>query len=89
MKQPIHIKNCPFCGTEFPDNLEDSLYPSGTVWRDTPHGRTYHSWKNRQEGDSQCWQLICNEIYGGCGVEMHADSQDDVVKKWNRRVNKE
>ena len=26
------------------------------------------------------------EIYGGCGAEMHGDSKEECLNKWNKRT---
>ena len=85
----MYLSNCPFCGHSFHDDLSDSLYPSGTVWRETENGKTYHSWRDQIEGDSSCWKIICNECEGGCGVEMVGDTKEEVIAKWNRRIGTE
>jgi hypothetical protein len=79
---------CPFCG-KMPDlNDEDTLYPSGTLWKyNEDFGmRTYHRMNERQDGDSMCYVMHCTVNAGGCGVEIHGDSKEEVLAAWNRRA---
>lgn len=77
---------CPFCGwSSDPDDLEDVVYPSGTMWREVGGRRTYFSYKERQDGDNFCFVVVCNESMGGCGAEIFGDSEQEAVNKWNRR----
>ena len=32
------------------------------------------------------WSINCLEIAGGCGVQMLGDTEQEVIEKWNRRV---
>lgn len=75
---------CPFCGRELGDDLIDVLYPSGTRWSDSSDegGVRFYG----TSGKGQCWQIVCAPSAGGCGAEMHADSREEVVAKWNRRA---
>ena len=85
-KTDVFLKPCPFCG-KGPDMHDgDTLYPSGVFWRDTEHGRSYVGVKERLDTDNVCWLIRCPEVSGGCDAEMHGDSAEDVVSKWNRRV---
>lgn len=84
------LRECPFCGMRPPKDLIDTLYPSGTGWKtltlsDGESFRTYH---RHDEGglEGQCYQIWCNTTYGGCGAEMHGDSVEEVVEKWNTRA---
>jgi len=87
----IKLLPCPFCGMEPEDDLIDTLYPSGTYWRDNlrPNGRTIRSYHGRdavKEGDGKCWTMHCTENAGGCGAEISGDSIEEVVNRWNRRA---
>lgn len=87
----IKLLSCPFCGMEPPDDLIDTLYPSGTFWRDNlrPNGKTIRSYHGRdaiKEGDGKCWTMHCTENMGGCGAEISGDSKQEAVNRWNRRV---
>lgn len=80
------MKSCPFCGKEIDINDGDMLYPSGSVWRDDHGFRTYHPLKDRLKTDNYCYALHCEISAGGCGAEMHGDSKQEVIDKWERRV---
>lgn len=81
------IKPCPFCGWAAPEDLDDVLYRSGSVWRLRADGRrSYHAHRDRRPGDHDVWELCCNESMGGCGAQMHGDSEAEVVALWNRRA---
>lgn len=30
------------------------------------------------------WNVVCNEVYGGCGFEFLGVSKIDVVERWNK-----
>src|SRR5574343_127861 len=87
---------CPFCGKElvlepYYENGVEILHPSGIVWRihefeDCSSSIEYDHMKNRTETDEWCYQICCPEIHEGCGAEMNADSKEEVVAKWNKRV---
>ena len=88
------LKPCPFCGWEPPwdddDMMLDVLYPSGSWWFETDIGgkkvRAYRGRRDRQQGDQQCWSMNCTENMGGCGANIDADSREEVIAKWNRRI---
>lgn len=78
---------CPFCGMRPPDDLIDTLYPSGPWWRQDGDGhRSYHLHRNRAPGDQPCVTMHCTENMGGCGAEITADTEAEVIAKWNRRA---
>ena len=68
----------------------DVLYPSGVWWADRNlHGkvyRTYRGHQTKEPGDQQCWEMNCTGNMGGCGASISADSEPEVIAKWNRRV---
>lgn len=80
---------CPFCNRAVPEDLSDTLYPSGIYWRTDPEiGRHYIIHSNemeRAEDDNKCWEMNCTENMGGCGASIYADSRDEVIAKWNKR----
>lgn len=83
------IKPCPFCGHTLDINDPDVLYPSGIYWYpDGDFHRYYTSQRISIEGfrGQPCYKIACKDIMGGCGAEMHGDSKQEVIDKWNRRV---
>ena len=78
------MKDCPFCGCHVDFDDPDTLHPSGVFWRDTEHGRLYYGWSecDFEDRENKCYQLNCL----GCGCEMHGDSKDEVIEKWEKRV---
>lgn len=69
---------------------QDTLYPSGVSWVSIEEESgiegliAYVSSKEYPEVN-RCYQLICQVHQGGCGAEMHGDSVEEVLTKWNRR----
>jgi len=80
------IKDCPFCGRKTPDDLEDTLYPSGGYWRETDGMRHYVSHRERKPGDSQCWTMHCGVGGWRCGAQITADTREEAIAAWNRRA---
>lgn len=80
---------CPFCGKAADMEDPDTLHPSGSGWRDdeVEGFRTYHGHKDRLATDNRCWEMNCPTPSGGCGAEMHGDSREEAIAKWNRRAN--
>lgn len=83
-------KPCPFCGAPVDENDIDTLYPSGSAWVDDDYGDgTDFRHYVRATGvpkEQWCYKIICNESYGGCGAEIHGDSIEETIEKWNKRV---
>lgn len=79
---------CPFCGKKPDWDDMDMLYPSGTLWvyNEEFEMRTYHRMNNRKEGDNFCYVMHCTCNVGGCGAEIHGDSKEETIEKWNRRT---
>lgn len=82
------MKPCPFCGMKLdPDDI-DTVYPSGVGWmeyRDENFEcRSYHA-ATAVPKEQWCFKVICNESYGGCGAEIHGDSREEAIEKWNTR----
>lgn len=89
----VNIPPCPFCG--LPILLED------LDDHDTIHS-TMYGWIINANGDKElvsrresksedpsyksCVQMNCLEHRGGCGLTITADSKEEVIEKWCRRV---
>lgn len=84
----MKVKPCPFCGHQPDIDDLDVLYPTGTLWRYDPELelRTYHSHREYKDGDNSCYKIVCNESQGGCGVQIHGDSVEEVIRKWETRI---
>ena len=86
MTKPDDTLPCPFCGKAINANDNDTLYPSGTGWKEEADGfRSYHSVYDVPK-EQWCYKIVCQEHYGGCGAEIHGDSIEEVKEKWNKRV---
>lgn len=84
------LSPCPFCGKELNINEdEDILYPTGRGWKEVYAGRGdllyFVSYKDVPK-EQWCWNIVCPEPSGGCGVTMEGLSKEDVIAKWNERV---
>ncbi len=79
------MKPCPFCGNAINADDVDTLYPSGTGWKDDGECRHYVS-VYEVPREQWCYKIVCQEHYGGCGTEIHGDSIEEVKEKWNKRV---
>lgn len=77
---------CPFCGHKPPADLADTLYPSGTYWREEDGLRHYVGHRERMDGDNPCWTMHCKVSDWGCGAKITADSEEEVIAAWNRRA---
>lgn len=81
------LKDCPFCGMSPDLDEPDTLHPSGIYWRVTDGIKHYIRFKDRQYGDQTCYVFNCVETSGGCGVEIHGDTKEECLTKWNTRIN--
>lgn len=83
-----HLLRCPFCGKKPDLEDPDTLYPSGIYWRWDKEldMRTYHRHKEKIDGDLPSWLMHCPETAGGCGVEIHGDTKEEILSKWNKRI---
>ena len=81
----MNLLPCPFCGKEPEEDDEDVCYPSGTGWKETRGFRHYVNFREVPM-EQWCYSVHCVKHHGGCGVEMHGDSEQEAIDRWNRRV---
>ncbi len=82
LEKTMIFKDCPFCGTKAPDDLIDTLYPSGISFRYVEGiGTTYIPHKQATSEDFKMYKYVCP----CCDVEMSGHSPEEVMAKWNRR----
>ena len=80
------IKDCPFCGHKVDLEDPDTLYPNGNGWKILSNGRKgYYSFRDVPK-EQWCYSLHCVTTTGGCGVEMSANTKEEAIERWNRRV---
>ena len=77
---------CPFCGKKIDPTDIDTLYPSGTGWETGEGGYRHYVSAREVPKDQWCYKVVCQEHYGGCGAEVHGDSKEEALEKWNRRA---
>lgn len=93
MTNIINLLPCPFCGHAHPvDDQMDVIYPTG-AWREIDYGYgdvyiTYFPYYQREPTDGLVWSIHCVECSGGCGASIDGHSKEEVIKKWNTRVDK-
>lgn len=81
----IELKPCPFCGhVQTPDD-GDTVYPSGTGWKETGEYRHYVSFRDVPV-EQWCYTVHCAESSGGCGASSSGDSKQEAINKWNTRA---
>ena len=80
------MKPCPFCGHEVDLEDGDTLYPNGTGWREEEDNMRVYCSRREVPKEQWCWGMHCPTTAGGCGVEMSADSREEAIQKWNKRV---
>lgn len=85
-KEKLIAKNCPFCGANVNPNDMDTLYPSGIAWVESSGGYLHYDSALKYPKEQWCYKIICNESYSGCGAEIHGDSKEEALEKWNKRV---
>ena len=89
----MKLTKCPFCGRVNDTDDEDTLYPTGSYW--ATHGDGFRHYfspglyrgniHQMPEPEGKVYQIVCSENYGGCGAEIHGDSVEEVIQKWERR----
>lgn len=79
-------KPCPFCGKKIDPTDIDTLYPSGTGWETGEGGYRHYVSAREVPKEQWCYKVVCQEHYGGCGAEVHGDSKEEALEKWNRRA---
>ena len=73
------VKPCPFCGKAVDLNDEDTLYPSGTGWKDHPDGiRSYHSFREVPK-EQWCYDLHCVSMWQKLTEPSRAINSKEVV----------
>ena len=77
---------CPFCGKSATVEDADTLYPTGQYWRLEDGIKLYIRHKDRKIEDQFVWGMHCPEASGGCGAEITADSKQDAINAWNKRL---
>lgn len=86
----LKCKPCPFCGLVLDANDVDTVYPSGTGWKeeDWGDGTPYRHYVRALEVPKEqwCYQVVCQVHYGGCDASVRGDSKEEAIEKWNRRV---
>lgn len=94
------LLDCPFCGMEADIEDGDVIHRATTWWIDSHTGtdaprRSYYGLRQimdmkiagtMPDSSGQCWEIHCVPYYGGCGASIVADTYDDVISKWNKRV---
>ena len=82
----ITLLPCPFCGKDVDSNKQYTLHPNGIGWMfdEELEVRTYHK-KNEVPTEQWCWIVNCPACDGGCGAEIHGDSMEEAVARWNIR----
>lgn len=83
--KPEELKPCPFCGKEPDISDGDSLYPTGTGWKDEGEYRSYHKGSEVPK-EQWCYAAGCSELSGGCSAEVFGDSRQEAIDKWNTRA---
>lgn len=86
MTSYYEAKPCPFCGCKVDPNDIDTLYPSGIAWVEAEDGYVYYERAVIHPKEQWCYKIICNELYGGCGAEVHGNNKEETLEKWNKRV---
>lgn len=77
------ILPCPFCGSEI---QEEDVYPTGTGWRlRESELKEYVSFREVPR-EQWCYSVNCLPCNGGCGAEMHADTKEEAIENWNKRI---
>ena len=80
------VMPCPFCGRHPDIGDGDTLYPTGTGWKQDDGYRSYHRYTEVPK-EQWCYGMHCTESSGGCGAEVHGDSAVEALAKWNSRHN--
>lgn len=86
---PWKFKPCPFCGKEPEMYNPDTLYPNGIGWKYVDEDLRVYVHMFDVPHEQWCYSVYCVETAGGCGVEVSGDSEEEAVRAWNRRDNKE
>lgn len=79
------FKPCPFCSHPVDIDDPDTLYPNGTGWIEKGNFRVYRNLREVPK-EQWCYTFHCVVSSGGCGAEVSADTQEEAIRKWERRV---
>lgn len=83
----MEYKPCPFCG-KVPDMEDgDTLYPNATAWIYDAEleCNVYVSFREAPK-EQWCYSFHCPTVSGGCGCEVHGNTKEDAVARWNTRA---
>lgn len=80
------MKPCPFCGHEVDLDDGDTLYPTGTGWKVRDNGMTTYHPSREVPKEQWCYSMHCVSTSGGCDAEVHGDTAEEAIKKWNTRA---
>jgi hypothetical protein len=78
---------CPFCGKKIDPSDIDTVYPTGSGWKQHEGYRSYHYYLDVPK-EQWCYGIHCVESSGGCGANISGDSKLEVLAKWNTRTTK-
>lgn len=84
------LKGCPFCGMISDTDWDDTRYPS-YGWKDEDicgDGELVRHYVSVFDPDKHGmgYKISCDPGYGGCGAEMRGDSEEEVIAKWEKRI---
>lgn len=69
-KETPDLLPCPFCGHDMDTQLQND--PEDTIY---PMTRT-----------QDVWNIVCQEVDGGCNASILGRTPEECFEKWNRRT---